>query len=60
MAEDDVTPQKDRVPRAGCDKAASAAVAWPKEIKAKKPRKRLRITVRENVDYSAQDGLAQV
>jgi hypothetical protein len=33
VSEDDVTPQKDRVPRAGCDKAPSAAVEWSKEIK---------------------------
>jgi len=47
VAEDDVTPQKDRVPRAGCDKATSAAMEWPKEIKTKKPCKRLKITVRK-------------
>lgn len=45
MAGDDVTPQ-DRVPRAGHDKASPAAIGWPSKIKTQKPRKRLRITVR--------------
>lgn len=45
MVGDGVTPQKDRVPRAGCDKTSSAAIEWPREIKTKIPCKRLRITV---------------